>query len=145
MYVFIYEFAASITSLIIFVVPIYIFILKNTISILLISLSGLLSLITRLYRIYKKEYVMDSIIVYLDIIFAILAFIIYLIYPFGCYEIVLSAFCLMIIAAIMSWNIFNINLIVESFILQMIGHLLVAFSLIDYTQTILYNNTLSKY
>ena len=88
---------------------------------------------------------MDSIIVYLDIIFAILAFIIYLIYPFGCYEIILSAFCLMIIAAIMSWNIFNINLIVESFILQMIGHLLVAFSLIDYTQTILYNNTLSKY
>ena len=79
---------------------------------------------------------MDHLLVYLDIIFAIIAFITFLIAPFNTdiYEMILFAFILMIIAALLSWDIFSVNLgltlVPESFILQFTGHAIIAYELL---------------
>ena len=102
--------------------------------IIFIIISGFLSCLTRLYRIRWKEYIMDHPLVYIDILFAILAFITYLVVPCipSLYYPIVWAFVLMIIAAIMSWNIFSINLVQESFFFQLLGHIIISISLLYY-------------
>ena len=132
MYNFYYESACALTSTIIFFTSTYLTIVTHNYIIIFISISGLLSLLTRLYRIYHEEYIMNHLLVHLDIVFAILAFITFLIAPFSnnIYEMVLFAFILMIIAAFLSWDIFSMNLVTESFILQLTGHCIIAYELL---------------
>ena len=132
MYVQKYEIACSITSSIIVITSTYIMIITKNYIIIFITLAGLTSLLTRLYRIKKKAYVMNHWLVYSDIFFSILAFSSFLYKPFEVtiYYNVIISFILMIIAAIMSWNIFPINLVEESFYFQFTGHAIISVSLI---------------
>jgi hypothetical protein len=134
MYIESYEIATTVTSAIIMSTSIYILYCDHNYMIIFIILSGFLSCLTRLYRIKQKEYIMDHPLVYMDIIFAILAFITYLWAPSvpSLYYPILWAFILMIIAAIMSWNIFSINLVKESFFFQLLGHIIISVSLLYY-------------
>ena len=134
MYIESYEISAAITSIIIMGTSIYILYREHNYMIIFIIISGFLSCLTRLYRIRWKEYIMDHPLVYLDILFAILAFITYLAIPCipSLYYPIIWAFILMIIAAIMSWNIFSINLVAESFTLQLLGHIIICISLLYY-------------
>ena len=126
-----YEICAAINSVVIIVTSTYIFIITENYNTIFIILSGTMSYITRLYRIIHQEYVMNHPIVYLDIISAIIVFVTYIYDPYiECiYYYVLCAFGLMIIAAIMSWDIFSINLVQESFYLQFLGHIIISISL----------------
>ena len=129
-----YEILCCVTSYIITTTSIIIFINTENVIIIFIIISGTISLLTRLYRLYKEEYVMNHPLVYADIIFAIIAFCTFIVYPFDqiiYYPIVIS-FSLMIIAAIMSWNIFPIHLIKESFYFQSTGHIIISFTLCYY-------------
>jgi hypothetical protein len=134
MYIESYEISAAVTSAIIMGTSIYILYREHNYMIIFIIISGFLSCLTRLYRIRWKEYIMDHPLVYLDILFAILAFITYLAIPCipSLYYPIIWAFILMIIAAIMSWNIFSINLVAESFTLQLLGHIIICISLLYY-------------
>jgi hypothetical protein len=129
-----YEVSASITSLIIFFSSSYILAKSHNYLLLFIILSAFFSFLTRAYRIWCREYIMLHPLVYLDIIFAITAFITYLIFPCipSLYYAIIWAFFFMIIAALMSWGIFSVNLVEESFIFQLLGHLIIAFSLLYY-------------
>ena len=134
MYIESYEISAAVTSIIIMDTSIYILYREHNYMIIFIIISGFLSCLTRLYRIRWKEYIMDHPLVYMDIIFAILAFITYLTMPCipSLYYPIIWAFILMIIAAIMSWDIFSINLVAESFTLQLLGHIIICISLLYY-------------
>jgi hypothetical protein len=134
MYIESYEISAAVTSAIIMGTSIYILYRDHNFMIIFIIISGFLSCLTRLYRIRWKEYIMDHPLVYMDILFAILAFITYLAMPCipSLYYPIIWAFILMIIAAIMSWNIFSINLVQESFFLQLLGHIIICISLLYY-------------
>jgi hypothetical protein len=134
MYCQIYEISAIYTSSIIVATSLYIIIINQINMAIFLLLSGFFSCITRLYRIRWKEYIMDHPIVYLDIFFAILAFITYIYDPYlpEIYYPIVFAFGLMIIAAIMSWPIFNISLVRQSFILQLLGHIIISGSLLYY-------------
>ena len=85
-------------------------------------------------------------LVYADIICAILAFGSFIIFPFDTtvYYPVIGSFILMIVAAIMSWNIFPIHLIKESFYLQSTGHIIISGSLIYSIVNGIQNNTLNN-
>jgi len=139
MYVELYEETAAFTSFIIATTSTYIFVVTNNYYVIFIIVSGTTSLATRLYRIDQQEYIMDHPLVYADIGFAIAACISYIGKPFTMtiYFPLVSAFCLMIIAAIMSWNIFPIKLVKESFVFQMLGHIIISSSLLYYTIYIL--------
>ena len=134
MYIEIYEASAAMTSYIIATTSTYIFIITNDYYVILIIISGAISFATRLYRIDQQEYIMDHPLVYADIGFAITACISYLYMPFTLtiYYPLAIAFSLMIIAAIMSWNIFPFKLVKESFIFQMSGHIIISSSLLYY-------------
>ena len=134
MYIQEYEISATITSTIIVVSSSYILIITNDYRIIFIILSGSLSCLTRLYRIALQEYIMDHPLVYMDIVFAILAFTTYIYNPYilSLYYEILFAFILMIIAAIMSWDIFPYNLVPESFFFQLTGHIIISISLLNY-------------
>jgi hypothetical protein len=134
MYIESYEISAAITSTIIMGASLYILYRDHNYMIIFIIISGFLSCLTRLYRIRWKEYIMDHPLVYIDILFAILAFITYLVVPCipSLYYPIVWAFVLMIIAAIMSWNIFSINLVQESFFFQLLGHIIISISLLYY-------------
>ena len=129
-----YEITCCITSSIIIITSTYILIKTDNFIIVFIILAGTTSFFTRIYRIIKKEYVMDHPLVYTDITFAILAFGSFIFYPFDTrvYYPVLYSFFLMIIAAIMSWNIFPVHLVEESFYFQSAGHIMISFSLLYY-------------
>ena len=131
MYIANYEILCCITSLIIATTSTYILIITNKYIIIFIILAGTTSYFTRLYRIIKQEYVMDHPLVYADIFFAILAFGSFIFYPFDSrvYYPVIDSFILMIIAAIMSWDIFPVNLVEESFYFQSAGHIVISFTL----------------
>ena len=134
MYNEIYEILCLITSLIIIVTSICIIIIDERHILIFVTLSGIISFLTRLYRIIKKEYITDHPLVYTDIFFAILAFGSFIYDPLDIhiYYLIIFAFFLMIIAAIMSWNIFQFNLVQESFYLQLTGHILISYSLLYY-------------
>ena len=127
-----YEVSCTITSIIIIISSTYILIITSKYMVIFIILSGIASCLTRLYRIKWKEYIMDDPIVYVDILFAIMAFCTYIIEPFTVtvYYPIIAAFILMIIAAIMSWNIFPFKLVEESFVFQLLGHIIISISLI---------------
>ena len=99
--------------------------------IIFIILAGTTSYFTRLYRIIEQKYVMNHPLVYADIFCAILAFVSFIFYPFDLrvYYPVIGSFILMIMAAIMSWDIFPVNLVKESFYLQSAGHIIISFIL----------------
>jgi len=139
MYIEIYEGAAALTSSIITTTSTYIFVVTNNYYVIFIIVSGTTSFATRLYRIDQQEYVMDHPLVYADIGFAIAAGISYICEPFTMtiYYPLVFAFGLMIIAAIMSWDIFPFKLIKESFIFQLTGHIIISSSLLYYTIYIL--------
>jgi len=120
-----YEILCSITSGIIIITSTGIFIWTENYIIFFIIAAGTTSLCTRLYRIAKKEYIMNHPLVYADIACAIAAFSSFIIKPFDMriYYPVICSFILMIIAAIMSWNIFPVHLVKESFYFQTAGHL----------------------
>ena len=128
-----YEIAAATNSIIIIVTSTYILIITDNYLAVFIILSGAMSFLTRAYRIKCKEYVMNHPIVYMDIGAAILVFLTYIYDPIiiCIYYPILFAFGLMIIAAIMSWKIFTIDLVEESFIFQLTGHIIISCSLIS--------------
>ena len=129
-----YEIACLITSEIITITSISIIIIDKNFLIIFITLAGITSFLTRLYRIIKEEYIIDHPLVYMDIFFAILAFGTFIYDPFDIeiYYPVMFAFFLMIIAAVMSWKIFPFNLVQESFYLQFTGHFIISYSLFYY-------------
>jgi hypothetical protein len=129
-----YEKSAALTSLIITTTSYYIFTINKNCYVIFIISAGATSLVTRLYRIYKKEYIMDHPLVYTDITIASLACISYIYNPFTLiiYYPLVIAFGLMVIAAIMSWNLFYVNLVQESFIFQLSGHIIISSSLVYY-------------
>ena len=131
MYVEKYELLCCITSWTIATTSTYILIITDNNMIIFIIIAGATSYFTRLYRIIKEEYVMNHPLVYADIIFANLAFVSFIFYPFDTriYYPVMGSFVLMIIAAIMSWNIFPINLVKESFYFQSTGHIIISSTL----------------
>ena len=77
---------------------------------------------------------MNHPLVYLDILFEISSYIVFFNFPLNISIdfIIIFSFYLMIVSAIMSWEIFNINLVIESLYFQLIGHLLISYSLIYY-------------
>ena len=129
-----YEILCSITSSIIIITSSYILIKTDKNIIIFITLAGATSLVTRVYRIVQKEYIMNHPLVYMDIFFSILAFGTFIYDPvdLNIYNPIIFAFFLMIIAAIMSWNIFPFYLIQESFYFQLTGHIIITFSLLYY-------------
>lgn len=134
MYIDIYEKTCSITSLIIFINSIILSYNLNNLYYIIVSLSGLISFFTRLYRIKLQYYIMNHPLVYLDILFGISSYIVFFNFPLNVSidYIIIFSFYLMILAAIMSWEIFNINFVIESFYFQLVGHLLISYSLIYY-------------
>ncbi len=139
MYIEKYEASAAFTSSIIATTATYIFAVTNNYYVIFIIVSGTTSFATRFYRIYQQEYVMDHPLVYADIGFAITACLSYLYNPFTrtIYTPLVLAFCLMIIAAIMSWDIFPFKLVKESFVFQLSGHIIISISLLSYPLFIL--------
>lgn len=139
MYIELYEQSAALTSFVITTTSYYIFTINNNYYVLFIVTAGATSLVTRLYRIQKKEYIMNHPIVYADIGCAILACGSYIYDPFTLiiYYPLVFAFVLMVVAAIMSWNLFYVNLVQESFIFQLSGHIIISSSLLYYTIYIL--------
>jgi hypothetical protein len=131
MYVEKYEILCFTTSWIIAATSTYILIITNNNMIIFIILAGTTSYFTRLYRIIEQEYVMNHPLVYADIFSAILAFVSFILYPFDrrVYYQVIGSFILMIIAAIMSWDIFPVNLVKESFYFQSAGHIIISSTL----------------
>ena len=139
MYIKKYEILCTLTSGIIVITSTYILIETEKYIIICIIFSGVTSCATRLYRIYKEEYVMDHPIVYTGVTLAMVAFSSFILAPFDSriYYPVIYSFCLMIVAAIMSWDIFPLHLIEESFYFQSAGHVLISFTLIYYIAYIL--------
>ena len=131
MYIEKYKILCCTTSWIIAVTSTYIYIITNNIMIIFIILAGTTSYFTRLYRIIEQEYVMNHPLVYADIFCAIIAFGSFLFYPFDSrvYYPVIGSFILMTIAAIMSWKIFPVNLVKESFYFQSAGHIIISSTL----------------
>ena len=134
MYIKKYEILCCITSYIITTTSTYILILTDKYIIIFIIVAGITSFFTRLYRIMKEEYVMNHPLVHADIFFAILAFASFIFFPFDSliYYPAIGSFILMIVAAIMSWNIFPVNLVKKSFYFQSIGHIIICFCLLYY-------------
>ena len=129
-----YEISCLITSFIITASSLCIVIVDDKPLVILVTLSGFTSLLTRFYRIYKEEYIMDHPIVYLDILLAIIAFSVFIYDPLDIYVnyLIIFSFILMITAAIMSWNIFPFGLIELSFYFQLAGHIIISYSLLYY-------------
>ena len=134
-----YEISCLITSFIITASSLCIVIVEEKQLIIFVTLSGFTSFLTRFYRILKEEYIMDHPIVYTDILFAIIAFSTFIYEPLDIHinYLIIFAFVLMIIAAIMSWSIFPVNLVQESFYFQLSGHILISYSLLYYVLFIL--------
>ena len=117
MYIAYYEKFCMGTSLIIILSSSYLVVKTKNVWIVFITLAGIVSFLTRLLRVRKKEYIMDHPLVKADIGFAIVAMVTYIYQPFDndIYWYIMTAFGLMIIAAVMSWPQIWV---VESFPLQ---------------------------
>lgn len=128
MYIAIYEKSCMGTSLIITISSFYLVWQTKNLGVIFITLSGFISFLTRLFRVKKRAYIMNHPLVRADIGFAILAMVIFIYKPFDndIYWDIMTAFGLMVIAAIMSWPQIWV---VESFPLQFLGHFIIAYNL----------------
>ena len=128
MYIAIYEKSCMGTSLIITISSFYLVWKTKNLWVIFITLSGFISFLTRLFRVKKRDYIMDHPLVKADIGFAVVAMGTYIYKPFDndIYYNIMIAFGLMIIAALMSWPQIWI---VESFPLQFLGHIIIAYNL----------------
>ena len=127
-----YEISCAITSLVIMFASLLLFLRDFDLELFLMFATGFTSFCTRAMRFCKKQYIMNHPLVYADICTATLTFLVYFYHPIllRIYYYVFISFCLVIVAAILSWNVFHISLVRESFILQFAAHLLISLSLI---------------